>query len=154
MKCASILTMASLIVAFPFVLVSCSKDSNTTKPQLSIKSINSTDIPLNGTLDIILQFSSKKGNLGGGHFYAHRQRLNQSFVDTTTTNSNDFSGIIPSFSGTSKGEFEFTADYGPLFQQNNDPAENDTLEFKFAAMTVDSVWSDTITSPKIIVRAQ
>jgi hypothetical protein len=153
MKRAPFWISAFLILLIGLIPVACSKDKYTTKPQLSIKSVNSTLIPLGGGLDVILQYTSKKGNLGGGKFVAIRTRLNQDFLQNSNTDT--FSGTIPQFPNQSKAEFDFTADWQSLYDANSgNPTEPDTIIFKFAAIDTDNNTSDTITSPRIIVLGQ
>jgi hypothetical protein len=150
---------ALLIISLCCFVLSCSKDKYTTKPQLTIESIN-TLIPApdssgDGSLNVLLQYTSKKGNLGGGYFVAIRTRLNQDFIPSGTGNTDTFSGPIPPFPDKSKAEFQFTADYQSLYEATSTrPSEPDTIIFKFAAIDADKNSSDTITSPKIIILGQ
>lgn len=159
MKRASFRIPAVLIIALCWFPISCSKDKFTTKPQISIESIN-TLIPVpnstgDGTLNVLLKYTSKKGNLGNGYFVAIRTRLNQDYIVPGTGNTDTFSGSIPPFPDQSKAEFEFTATWQQLYEgTSRNPPEPDTIVFKFAAIDADKNSSDTITSPRIIVLGQ
>jgi hypothetical protein len=151
MKCASFRLPASLIILLSCILVSCSKDKYTTKPQISIVSIN-TQVPVNGVLNVTLQVTSKKGDLGGGYFVAIRNRLNQDPLLPGTGNTDTLSGVIPTYPDQSKSEFLFSADWQTLHESNT--SENDTIIMKFAAIDANMNSSDTIVSPMIVVYSQ
>ena len=153
MHFASFRIPALLTITLCFIGLSCSKDKYTTKPQLTIELLNTLIPAPGGTLNVMLQYTSKKGNLGGGYFIALRKRLNQDFI--AIHNTDTFSGLIPAFPAQSKAEFKFTADWQSLYDSPpTNSTEPDTIVFKFAAMDADSNFSDTITSPKIIVLGQ
>ena len=76
-----------LIAAVLIIAVSCKKNSYTTKPQITITSIN-TLIDSGGNLTVTFKFTDKQGDLGGGSFnfpaYAsqpeyHGQRYNAGY---------------------------------------------------------------------------
>jgi hypothetical protein len=136
---------------FLLAIVSCSKSNNNSKPTLSIQSIN-TSIPVNGSLDVILNFQSKSSDLSHGFFVAIRQRLNQRPVGPNSSSPDTVSGPFPNFPNQQKGQFEFTQDWADYLHQSD--TENDTIVFKFAAIDAHGNSSDTITSPKIVVAFQ
>ena len=45
-------------------IVACSKDTFETRPTIKIKEVSSEVIPLNGNLDITLEYTDKEGDLG------------------------------------------------------------------------------------------
>ncbi|MHA4807757.1 hypothetical protein ACX0G9_06610 [Flavitalea flava] len=139
-----------LIPAFLLIVVSCSKSNSSSKPQITIKSIN-TLIPVGGSLDVKLDFNTKAGNMSGGQFIAIRNRLNQNPLPPGTGQADTITNPIPSFPDQNKGEFEFHLDYSALHQSD---VENDTIVLKFAAISRDKVSSDTIVSPKIVILFQ
>jgi hypothetical protein len=139
-----------LIISLCCIIISCNKNKYTIKPQISIKSINKTLLSPGEDLDIIFQYTSKKGNLGGGYLVALRTRLNKDFLQNSNTDT--FSGPIPQFPNESKAEFDFFASHQSLYDAGSgNPTEPDTIIFKFAAIDADKNSSDTITSPRIIV---
>jgi hypothetical protein len=131
--------------------VSCSKTNNNSKPTLSIQKIN-TSVPVNRSLDVILNFQSKSSDLSGGFFVAIRQRLNQRPVGPNSSSPDTVSGPIPTFPNQQKGQFEFTQEWANYLHQSD--TENDTIVFKFAAIDAHGNSSDTITSPKVVVAFQ
>jgi hypothetical protein len=136
------------VLSLFLAIASCSKSNSNTKPTLSIKSINTT-VPVNGTLDVVLNFQSKNSNLSEGTFVAIRNRLNQHGLTNGSASPDTVTGPIPQFPNQQKGQFEFNADWATYLHQSD--TENDTIVFKFAAVDKAGNSSDTITSPKIIV---
>lgn len=139
-----------LIPAFLLVVVSCSKSSSSSKPKITIKSIT-TVVPVGGSFDAKLNFSTSGGNLSGGQFIAIRNRLNQIPLPPNTGGPDTVSVTIPSFPDQNKGEFEYHLEFSALHQSD---VENDTIVFKFAAISRDKVSSDTIVSPQIVILYQ
>ncbi|HMH23725.1 MAG TPA: hypothetical protein VK563_18190 [Puia sp.] len=135
-----------LIPLLLIIAVSCSKSGYTTKPQITITSIN-TIIDSGGNLDVKLKFTDKQGDLGMGQFTSMRTRLNQRPPSNGGTADTVFNQV-PSFPNLSTGEFEFTLPYQIL---NESTQENDTVIFKFAVVDRAGNKSDTITSPKVVV---
>ena len=48
------------------LIISCSKDSFQSKPQLFLKSVSATNIPAGGSLEVILRLTDKEGDFRGG----------------------------------------------------------------------------------------
>ena len=136
------------VLTLLLAIAGCSKSNNSSKPTLSIKSIN-TQVPVNGSLDVILNFQSKSSNLSEGTFVAIRNRLNQQALTNGSSSPDTVTGPIPQFPNQQKGQFEFSLDWANYLHQSD--TENDTIVFKFAAIDKAGNSSDTITSPKIIV---
>jgi hypothetical protein len=140
-----------LIVAFLAVLsiYACTKGSTAKKPQLTLESITKT-VPENDSMTALFKFENSGGTLGNGNFVSIRMRLNQNppanqlSVDTLYT-------PIPDFGGASKGEFKLVLGYIDYLGEGQGSGINDTMVFKFFALTPDSLSSDTITSPQIII---
>lgn len=151
MKRASFWIPASLIFFFGFILVSCSKNKYTTKPQITIKSINTT-IPPGGTLTVDIGYTSKSGDIGEGHLVAIRNRLNQDPLPPGTPNPDTAYEDIPSFPDQPKADIQFTQDWATYLHESD--VENDTINFQFAVVDRAGNTSDTITSPKIVVLFQ
>ncbi|MDP4150269.1 MAG: hypothetical protein Q8927_14740 [Bacteroidota bacterium] len=137
-----------LVAASLFLLVSCSKDKFATKPSLSIKSINTT-VEVQGILDVLFQYTSKKGNLGQGTFVVIRNRLNQEPVPINSANTDTLTGPIPSYPDNSSAEFELKLDWNTLHETDD---QDDSVIMKFAAIDRDGHSSDTIQSPLIIIK--
>jgi hypothetical protein len=145
MKPASFLIPALLVL----VVVSCSKNNSSSKPSLSIQSMNTTVEP-GGILDVKLKFTNG-GNLSGANFLAIRVRLNTIPLPSVITPSGSDTVIttIPDFPGQQSGVFDYTMPYQGYLTTGN--TTNDTLMFKFAAITNSGVSSDTISSSPVII---
>ena len=139
------------IVIILLAIASCGKTNSTSKPTISIKSIN-TQIPAGGALNVILDFQSKSADLSQGTFVAIRNRLNQIQLPPGSSSSDTVTGPIPQFPNQQKGQFEFNLDWGTYLHQSD--TENDTIVFKFAAIDKAGNSSDTIVSPQIVVAFQ
>jgi hypothetical protein len=133
------------------IATSCSKSNGGSKPTLKIESINTT-IPVGGTLDVILDFQSKSSNLSQGTLVVIRNRLNQRPLSGGSASPDTLTGPIPQFPNVAKGQFEYKLDWGNYLHQSD--AENDTIVFKFAAIDAAGISSDTIITPKIVVKYQ
>jgi len=141
-----------LIVAFLAVLgiYACTKGNTAKKPQLTLENITKT-VAENDSMVANFKFVNSGGTLGTGNFVSIRMRLNQNppanqlSVDTLYT-------PIPDFGGASKGEFKLVLDYVDYLGEGQGSGINDTMVFKFYALTPDSLSSDTITSPQIIIQ--
>jgi hypothetical protein len=152
MKPGQFLIPALLILsAIALVIAGCSKSNSGSKPSISIKSINTT-VEAGGSLVAILNFTSNAQDLSGGTFVAIRNRLNQRPLPPTTVSQDTLTNVIPQFPDQQKGEFDFSVDWATYLHQSDQ--ENDTIVFKFAAVDRAGNSSDTITSPKIVVKYQ
>ena len=141
MKPGSLLIPIVLIV---LTVIGCSKNSGG-KPSLSLESINTTVQP-NDSMRSMFKFSSG-GALGNGSFGSIRIRLNQ-LPATNPSGGDTILTPIPSFSG-SNGEFRYALPWQGYLSET--AGQNDTVIFKFWVLTADSVSSDTVTSPKVVI---
>jgi hypothetical protein len=132
------------------LVISCSKNSYTTKPQISIESITTT-VAHNGQLQAKLKFTDKQGDLGQGTFTAYRVRLNTFPITPDDSVATNYAEPIPDFPDKSLGEFQFNLDAG---QMQEHTTVNDTLQLKFFVTDRGGNTSDTITSPVIVVLYQ
>jgi hypothetical protein len=135
-----------LLIALTVILFagSCTKSSGG-KPKLSLESINTT-VQLNDSLVATFKFSG--ASVSGGTFVSIRTRLNQQpplvpGLDTLLIS-------IPTYSAAS-GEYRYALPQNSNVVSSGSPGPPDTLRFQYFTLTGDSVSSDTITSPVIIV---
>ena len=135
------------VVSILLIMGSCKKSNTGSHPKISLESIN-TKIQPNDSMIVLFKFDNSGGTLGTGTFYSIRIRLNQTppFIlagpDTLTT-------YIPDFGGASKGEFRYVLNWDNYLSGSGHL--NDTLQFKFFAITPDSLSTDTIVSPQIVI---
>jgi hypothetical protein len=148
-----------LLIALAFVLaIACSKDKYQTKPQISIKSINPTVVPVNGILDILLSYTDKQGDLGEDTIFIKKIRTNSRVVPTLR---DSLYFQIPKYPDNPKGEIELKLDYEgslksaqaapPIAGTNPVEYESDTLIFKINVKDRGGNISDTLTTGKIVV---
>ena len=144
MKPGNFLIPALLI---PLVYIGCSKTNTGSKPKLSMEKINTTVNP-NDSMVALFKFDNSGGTLGNGTFYSIRIRLNQN-PPANQVGPDTLTSSIPDFGGISMGEFRYALNWVDYLSEGGH--ENDTLVFKFYALTPDSLSSDTVTSPQIVV---
>jgi hypothetical protein len=97
----------------------------------------------------LFKFTSGKA-LSNGTFWSIRTRINQ--LPATDSSGQDTIFLqIPSFSASS-GEMSFSLPWLGYLAET--ATQNDTFVFKFFVQTPDSVSSDTITSPQVVVLYQ
>lgn len=143
------------VVLIFLVVWSCKKGNTGTHPQLSLESIT-TKVYGNDSLHpsdsmiALFKFQNNGGTLGTGSFYSIRIRLNQKLPNGSTAGIDTLESYIPDFGGANQGEFRYVLNGNSSSLTYGGP-DNDTLIFKFFAMTPDSISTDTVTSPHIIV---
>lgn len=136
------------IFAFFLCIAACSKDKFQTKPQIKIKSINTSVLPVGGTLIVTIEFTDKEGDLGTDTLIAIRNRLNLKPLPTGAEGVDTVPYPIPYFPDKNKGEIEVKFDYNYLHQSD---VENDTIALKFSIRDRAKNSSDTITTDKIVI---
>lgn len=134
------------------VIVACEKNKFETRPQITIKSIDPTVIPLGGSLSIRLEYTDKQGDLGKDTLISIRRRLNRRGLTNAGSSPDTLHNIIPDFPNKGKGEFEIKFD-GPRYLRQSD-IENDSILFRFVAKDRGGNVSDTITTGTIVVLRQ
>jgi hypothetical protein len=149
-----------LLIGFACALaLACSKDKYQNKPQISIKSINTSVVPIGGNLDIILSYTDKQGDLGDDTVFVRKIRVNNRVVATIR---DTLFLHIPNFPNNPKGDIELNLDYQlDVISASNPPAipgtnpvqyESDTLVLKIAVKDRGGNTSDTLTTGKIVVQ--
>lgn len=149
-------TKVLLIALVIITVIGCKKDKLDTVPKLKIKSLNTTEVPVNGTLRVTFEFADKEGDLSDSIF-VKKIRLNQVSVPTIR---DSFALPMPQFPPNSRGEIEVDLNYQailsaispPTIPGSNPPMkEPDTLVLKFAIQDQAKHISDTVTSQPIAV---
>ncbi len=148
-----------VLTAFVVIVVACNKDKFQTKPTISIKSLNTEFIPLNGSLIITLECTDKEGDVQDSVIIIKR-RLNRRVV---TTLRDTIRYRFPVFPNSPRTEVIATLDYQTILSAQSPPnipgssppqKERDTLILKLAVRDKAGHTSDTITSKQIIVFRQ
>ena len=141
-----------LVLAIPFLYFGCKKDTYTTKPQISVKSINKTKLNLGDVLIFQINFTDLEGDVQDTLWVQKVSRVCHSTpgVDFLSTNR------VPNFDPISnlKGIFEIGFTYGVSGEYktiNGCPNKNDTCYFKFWMKDKANNKSDTITTENIVL---
>jgi hypothetical protein len=144
------------IPAVVLLLVACDKGKFETKPQLTLKSVKSTEIPFGAPLQVVIEFTDKEGDLSDTLYFI-RQRLNAS--DPVTPFRSEYK--MPDFPNTVKGDIEINLDYQTdltfnlppirIPGSNPDRNEKDTMRYKIVARDKEGNLSDTLIIDNIIV---
>jgi hypothetical protein len=144
MKFAFLLIPAVLILA-----VGCSKSGSGTKPSLSIESFNNP-VDSGVALNVNLKFTNGNSLGSGANFLAIRVRLNVNPIlgGGVASGGDTILTPVPAFSNVPSGEFVYTM---PYLYLSTGGGQNDTLMFKFAAITSSNVSSDTISTKPIVI---
>lgn len=149
----------SLLTIFIIIAVACNKDKFLTKPTISVKSLNTEFIPLNGTLVITLECTDKEGDVQDSVIII-KKRLNKRVVPTLR---DTLRYKFPVFPLSTRTEVVATLDYQSLISALNPPTipgsnppqkELDTLILRMAVRDNGGHTSDTINSKQIIIFRQ
>jgi hypothetical protein len=151
--------MQKLVLYGSLVLLaiwSCSKDKFEDKPNIKIKSINPTQVPLQSQMVMDLEFTDKQGDLDS--VFVFKKRLNS--IQKPLNNANYFNFKLPTFPEKPKGEIQLTFRYNEdliaAVTPNNQPGapndkEPDTLVFNIVVKDKKGNTSDTTTTDKIVI---
>lgn len=148
-----------VLTVFFVTAVACNKDKFQTKPTISIKSLNTEFIPLNGSLIITLDVTDKEGDVQDSVIII-KIRLNRRVVPTLR---DTLRYKFPVFPNTPRTQVVATLDYQTILSAQSPPfipgtnppqREQDTLILKLAVRDNAGNTSDTITSKQIIVFRQ
>ncbi len=143
------------ILAILVVLIACSKDKFQTKPQVEIKSASPEVVPVNGTLNVRLEFRDKEGDVDN-KLFIYKERLNQRVLPTIR---DTIERAIPEFPDKDRGEIELELTYQNYLISAADPGipgnpgmnEPDTLRFKFVVEDRAGNQSDPAVLEKIVI---
>jgi len=146
MKSGYLLVSVSLLAIF----IGCGKNNSHTKPKLSLESINSP-VGHDDSMRALFKLSSA-GGLSNGMFVAIRTRINQiPFPVTDSAGVDTFPVQIPNFNGSSSGELRFALPVQGFLSESANLHMNDTLIYKFVAITTSNDSSNIVTSPKVVI---
>jgi hypothetical protein len=143
-------TKLLILLAIPVMFYACKKDTYTSKPQISIKSISSTVLHQGDLLIFDIQFTDKEGDIQDTLWV-------QKISRTCTSNTFKSANLVPDFTPTPnlKGILEIGYSYNSNSQQYQSiqgcGTKNDTTYFKFWLKDKANNISDTITSQDIVL---
>jgi hypothetical protein len=148
-----------VLTVLVLLALACNKDKFQTKPTISIKSMNTEFVPLNGTLVITLECTDKEGDVQDSVIII-KKRLNKR---PTATVRDTLRYKFPAFPTSTRTQVQATLDYqsilsalNPLTIPGSNPPrkENDTLYLRMAVRDNAGHTSDTIDSKQIIIFRQ
>jgi hypothetical protein len=137
------------------VSVACNKNKFNTRPSLTLKSVSSYVVPVNGTLTIEFEFTDKEGDISN-LLYLKKIRTNKRAVPTLR---DTLSLPVPDFPKNDLGVIRTNLDYQTyLVSAQNPPKvgnppvnESDSLTLKFALKDKANNVSDTVTINGIVI---
>lgn len=143
-----------LLVAFiAFIIYSCNKDKYTSKPQLSLKSVNSTTIARGQVLSFNIEFTDKEGDIQDTMWI---QKVSKVCPTNPQANFKHFFQV-PNFPSNKnlKGNFDINfinnitnSGYYYITGCTN---KTDTTYFRFVLKDKAGHTSDTLVSPNIVL---
>lgn len=141
--------LVSVLSLTLIVGIGCGKSSGS-KPKLSLESINQV-VGHDDSMRAMFKLSNAK-NLSNGLFMAIRDRINQvPFPVTDSVGLDTFPVQIPNFGGRSSGEIRFALPAQGFLSESANLHMNDTLIYKFYAITTNNDTSNIVTSPQIVI---
>ena len=146
-------TKLLILLAIPVIFYGCSKDTYTSKPQISIKSISSTTVSTGSLLLFDINITDKEGDIQDTLWVQKISKTcpNTAGVQFTSMNK------VPDFTPTSnlKGVLEIGFGYNANIQGYSTISgcgnKNDTAYFRFWLKDKANNISDTITTQNIIL---
>lgn len=152
--------MKPLLLFFVLALAvtSCGKDTLETKPRLTLKSQSTSEVPVQGNLRLVFEFTDKEGDVNDTLFFK-KERIN---LRKETTVRDSLGLKVPNFPKAQQGEFIINFDYDDyLVSAINAPRanpgelperyESDTLNLKFILRDRAGNKSDTVRIDNLII---
>jgi len=144
------------VLVMGITAVSCSKDKADTKPSLSVKSVSSNVIPVNGDLSVNLEFTDKEADLES--IFVQKVRQNRR---TTATIRDTFSLSVAEFPKKANGDIEMklfyqlqllSAERAPANPGSSTGFESDSIIIRLALRDKAAHVSDTVTTEQIVIQ--
>ncbi len=146
-------TKILILLAIPVMFYACKKDTYTSKPQLSVKSINSTVLKTGDLLYFQIQFTDAEGDISDTLWVQKISRTCPNTAGVQFISKNK----VPDFTPTSslKGILEIGYGYNaniPGYSTiSGCGSKNDTAYFKFWLKDKAKNVSDTLTTDNIVL---
>ncbi|MBC7588087.1 MAG: hypothetical protein H7178_06965 [Chitinophagaceae bacterium] len=143
------------------LIAACSKDSVNTRPSLTLKSVSTDVVPINGTLELKFTFGDKESDIDS--LYIYRTRIN--IKKATQTVRDSIKLRVADYSTNTTGEIDVDFNCQTCYQNylisavnpptSGSPARNeaDSMRYKFVVKDRQKNVSDTVYySPIVILR--
>lgn len=142
------------------MLLACNKDKFQTKPRIVVKSVDPSNVPIQGSTLVTLEFFDKEGDVDSV-VTMKRSRLNRD-VRPLLSNLDSFDFRIPQFPDKSQGEIEIRLEADrhlkmartlrPIPGTTPQQYEPDTVLFKFVLKDKAKNVSDTVSTTIVVQR--
>lgn len=138
------------------VIAACSKDKFQDAPNITITSINPTQVPLQSPVSIEMEFTDKQGDLDS--VYMFKQRLNS--VQVPVLPNANLAYKLPDFPEKTKGTLKITLYYNTELvtaqQPRDQPGapndkEPDTIIYKIVVKDKSGNVGDTVTTDPLVI---
>ena len=148
--------LPALVLVITLGVISCSIDKVDTKPSINVKSLSSKLIPVNGDLNINLEFRDKEADLHSIFVQKIRQNIRK-----TTTIRDTFSLSVADFPKKTNGDIEMrlfyqlqliSAERAPANPNSSTGFESDSIVIRLALRDKDKHVSDTVTTEQIVIQ--
>lgn len=142
------------LIAFIMVIIACGKDKLESKPSIRLKSISGKFVPVNGNMQIELEYTDKEGDIATDTLVCLKVRNNE--IPAVTTLRDTLTLLLPDFPKRDKGIIQLDLTYqGHLISAEN-PAgpggpQNDSLTMKFVLKDLAGNESDTLVIDDIVI---
>ena len=148
-KCVMKLFPLLVAVVACVVLAACSKDTFETKPTLEIIDYNTREVFQGNTLQIVMNYTDKEGDLSQGTLTAMIRRQNQiPILDPNQDKADSLWYVLPEFPARDKGEITFRLGYDFLKETLS---ENDTIRIRFTVTDQELNVSDSVLTEPIVI---
>lgn len=136
------------ILALFILLSSCSKDKFGSRPNIKMKSVNTTQLNAGEVLQFVISFTDSEGDISNSIYV-------QKIEPHCSLSNFQQEYALPTIPPTKNMDGELIVTFGynkpPYVQIGPRCAQNDTAVFRFALKDKAGNVSDTISSPSIII---
>jgi hypothetical protein len=137
-----------VLLCILFIAFGCSKDNNSSIPNIKLESYNS-EVDPDGIFRGQFSYSQSKGNLTGDSLVIHYHRYNESQIPDEDLRPDSLITNMPSTPNANKAEFTVDLSWVALSYGINN--ENDTIDLSFVLVDPQGNHSDTVKTGKVIV---
>ena len=146
-------TKILILLAIPMMFYACKKDTYTSKPQLSVKSINSTVLKTGDLLYFQIQFTDAEGDISDTLWVQKVSRTCPNTAGVQFTSRNKVPDFTPttSLKGTLEIGFGYNSNISGYSTISGCGTKNDTAYFRFWLKDKANNVSDTLTTENIVL---
>jgi hypothetical protein len=145
------------ICAGILLALACGKDKPGTTPTIKIKSVSAEVVPINGILEVTLEFTDKEGDISDSLFMG-KKRVNIIPAVSGILVRDSLFFNVPPYSNKARGEITLHLQYqNHLIAAETPPKDAldqniaDTIVLRFALQDKAKHTSDTVSTNKIVI---